>query len=137
MDANKAQAPVHTHVATQPSVAPHAQEHVTVPDITSGFAIENMAPDLEFNDEMSTEDRLEARRKVLKKGIIAYAAGNFQVECTIRDLNSKGAKLRLSGDVTVPSCFDLVILPEKITQKSQVSWRDGLDIGIQFIRDNG
>lgn len=106
----------------------------TIPDSTIQTPhIPDMAIEPDFPDEMSTEDRIEARRKVLKKGVISYAAGNFKVECQIRDLNSKGAKLRLSGDVTVPSCFDLVIMPEKISQKAQVCWKDGFDLGIHFI----
>ncbi len=81
----------------------------------------------------SDEDRSTSRHKVLKRGKIIYAGHNFEVDCQIRDLSETGAKLRLLGEVTVPSCFEFVILPEKITKISQVCWRNGRDLGIRFV----
>ena len=73
------------------------------------------------------------RQQVQKTGSISYAGGDLNVECEIRDLTSSGAKLRLDSDVTIPSCFDLTVLPEKTTKKAQVCWRDNQELGIQFI----
>jgi len=80
-----------------------------------------------------TDSRTESRHKVLRKGKIVFANGAFEVECQVRDLNSTGAKLKLSGDVTVPSSFDITIYPEKVTRTVQVCWREDLFLGIKFI----
>jgi hypothetical protein len=81
------------------------------------------------------DSRTESRHKVLRKGKIVFANGAFEVECQVRDLNSTGAKLKLSGDVTVPSSFDITIYPEKVTRTVQVCWREDLFLGIKFIDD--
>ena len=109
-----------------------ASEDSHVPDVMSDFY------DMVMENSTSTDPgnaRAEPRQKVLRKGKITYSNGNFEVECQIRDLNSAGAKLRLSGDVTVPSCFELIIYPEKICKTAQVCWRDELTLGIRFIED--
>ena len=118
--------------------------HNTVPDL--------MTPDLAANAALPPEPpgeepgpaavpqdagqlRRESRHKVLRKGKITYSNGNFEVECQVRDLNSTGARLKLAGDVTVPSCFQITIYPEKLTRSAQVCWRNDLVIGIRFLDD--
>lgn len=81
------------------------------------------------------KSRQEQRTEVQKTGSISYAGGDLNVECNIRDLTSSGAKLHLGNDVTIPSCFDLTILPDNITKKAQVCWRDNQELGIQFIEE--
>jgi hypothetical protein len=81
------------------------------------------------------ESRGEARQKVLRRGKITWQSGNFEIECQVRDLSTTGAKLRMAGDVTTPSCFTITIYPEKITKMAQVCWRDELTLGVQFIED--
>ena len=79
------------------------------------------------------EDRSEPRQRVHQQGLVVYAGHEQGVACEIRDLTSAGAKLRLGDDVTVPSCFDLTILPENTSKTAQVCWRDDRELGIQFI----
>lgn len=105
-----------------PDVAPATQiDEPGLPDDTASFASE------------PADSRTEARHKVLRKGKITFGNGAFEVECQLRDLNSTGAKLKLSGDVTVPSSFDITIYPDKMTKTAQVCWRDELMLGIRFI----
>ena len=92
---------------------------------------------VEAHDEAGdgAESRGEARQKVLRRGKITWQSGNFEIECQVRDLSTTGAKLRLAGDVTTPSCFTITIYPENITKMAQVCWRDELTLGVQFIED--
>jgi len=87
------------------------------------------SPAVDSNDK----PRQEHRHQVHKTGSISYIGGDLNVECEISDLTSSGAKLRLCNDVTIPSCFDLTILPDNTTKKAQVCWRDNQELGIQFI----
>lgn len=105
-----------------PDVAPATQiDEPGLPDDTASFTTD------------PSDTRTEARHKVLRKGKITFGNGAFEVECQLRDLNTSGAKLKLSGDVTVPSSFDITIYPEKMTKTAQVCWRDELLLGIRFI----
>lgn len=118
------QQPHASHIADTPVEPPHVpamidRQPAVEPQATSG----------------GREQRVEPRYKVNKKGLIVYAGDELGVDCEIRDLSSTGAKLRLDDDITVPSCFDLTILPENISKKAQVCWRDDRDLGIQFLED--
>lgn len=114
----------------RPDTHAAATAHVEVPDL-----MDDTAP-VEFQPETASDDgntRTEQRQKVLRRGKITWQNGNFEIECQVRDLSSTGAKLKLAGDVTVPSCFTLVIMPEKITRMVQVCWREELTLGVRFI----
>ncbi len=80
-------------------------------------------------------DRGEPRRQVSKKGLIVYQDNHLNVDCEINDLTATGAKLSLHEDITVPSCFELIILPENTSKRAQVCWRVDRQLGIQFIED--
>ena len=56
-----------------------------------------------------TEQRAVPRRTTLKGGRIAFNAGRSTVDCTVRNLSSKGAKLLVNSVVGIPETFDLVL----------------------------
>ena len=116
--------PVHYGAPAMPAAdEPH------IPDVTPHYPAAEPDGDLIAD----ANARGEARQKVLRRGKITYQ--NFEIECQVRDISSTGAKLRLAGDVTVPSSFKLLILPEKITRMVQVCWRDELLLGVRFMED--
>jgi hypothetical protein len=51
--------------------------------------------------------RSAARRRVLKTGTIEFNDG--AIDCTIRDLSSKGALLELPSPIGIPNQFTLVL----------------------------
>jgi hypothetical protein len=125
------------------TVVPSQQPPASLQDESSAY-IPDVAPAAEMDQSGSADGitsvssdpadtRTEARHKVLRKGKITYGNGAFEVECQLRDLNTTGAKLKLSGDVTVPSSFEITIYPEKMSKTAQVCWRDELMLGIRFI----
>lgn len=118
--------PVHYGAA---AAALPAGDEPHIPDVTPQYPSEE--PDGSLMADANA--RTEARQKVLRRGKITYQ--NFEIECQVRDISSTGAKLRLAGDVTVPSSFKLLILPEKITKMVQVCWRDELLLGVRFMED--
>ena len=119
-----------THVS-QRADAPAEQSHI--PDIKDEKPhVGTQTAIVDDNDD----DRSEPRQQVNQKGLIVYAGQDEDVECEVRDLTQAGAKLCLDADVTVPSCFDLTILPENTSKKAQVCWRDDRVLGIQFIAED-
>ena len=81
------------------------------------------------------QSRHEHREQVHKTGSISYIGGDLNVQCEISDLTSSGARLSIADDVTIPSCFDLRILPDNAVKKAQVCWRDNQELGIRFIQE--
>jgi two-component system cell cycle response regulator len=118
-----------THVSR---LADTAGEQTDIP------AVNDPKPDVEPQVDLGDDkdDRTEPRQKVHQQGLVVYVGQERGLDCEIRDLTQAGAKLRLGDDVTVPSCFDLTILPENTSRKAQVCWRDDRELGIQFIEQD-
>jgi hypothetical protein len=79
-----------------------------------------------------TERREALRRTTLKGGRIAFNAGRSTVDCTVRNLSSKGAKLLVNSVVGIPDTFDLV-LADHSKQPCRVTWRALKELGVEFI----
>ena len=75
---------------------------------------------------------LERRQRVLKRGQILAQGFSSAIDCTIRDLNSSGARLRVDSYYTAPDEFQLRF--QGGTQRAvRVRWQIGNDIGVQFV----
>ena len=61
--------------------------------------------------------------------------GLTDVDCLIRDLSATGARLVLSGGITMPSVIELHIPTKKQVLRAKVDWRNGDDMGVSFIHD--
>jgi len=80
-----------------------------------------------------TKDRRgEVRKRVLKRGKILLRGMESVVECTIRDLSSQGARVRLVDYFFVPDQFDLVFVDSGTVRPVKVRWRSAADFGVQF-----
>ncbi len=115
---------------------PHAVQHLDTPEAQPHIpAINEEMPDAEpqevFTDE--DDDRSEPRPEVNQHGLVVFAGQEKGLECEVMDLTTAGARLRLADDVTVPSCFELTVQPENTSKTAQVCWRNGRDLGIQFV----
>ena len=53
------------------------------------------------------------RMRAFMAARILFNKDMMQVDCTVRNLSEGGAKLEISGAVTLPDEFDLVIPPEE------------------------
>ena len=82
-----------------------------------------------------TENRLIQRRSTLKGGRIVFNAGRSTIDCTVRNLSSKGAKLQVSSVVGIPDTFDLV-LDGHARQPCRVAWRTLKELGVAFRTDH-
>jgi diguanylate cyclase (GGDEF)-like protein len=83
--------------------------------------------------DRQTNRRMEPRRRVLKRGKILANGLESVVDCMLRDLSSKGARLRMNHLYTPPDRFDLLIVDSGDKQSVDVRWRAGDDIGVQFL----
>ena len=53
--------------------------------------------------------RRSLRRRVLKGGIVAFNDRHSTLPCSVRDVSDMGARLRVTGSVSVPDTFELII----------------------------
>jgi len=77
------------------------------------------------------ENRQDQRRTTLKGGRIVFNAGRSTIDCKVRNLSSKGAKLQVTSVVGIPDTFDLV-LDSDGRQPCRVVWRTLKELGVQF-----
>lgn len=79
---------------------------------------------------VSRERRAARRRRVLLAAQ-AFAAGCSQfMECTIRNLSSGGAAVRLTA--SAPDTFELRILRDGSSRMARTIWKDGDRRGLAF-----
>src|SRR5258708_30905418 len=83
-------------------------------------------------ERRSTERRRIARQKSFLRGMIYFNNRRSVSDCLIRDISAFGARLIFSDAVTTPDLLDLYIPQKEQTLRSQVVWRNGLEVGVAF-----
>lgn len=81
--------------------------------------------------EPVTEHRATPRRTTLKAGHIVFNNGRSTIDCTVRNLSSKGSKLIVASVVGIPDSFDLM-LEGHSRQPCRVVWRRLKELGVEF-----
>jgi diguanylate cyclase (GGDEF)-like protein len=77
--------------------------------------------------------RSAVRQRVLKRGQIMLPDMHSAVECTIRDLSAKGARLRVEGLFMAPERFDLIIPATGERKQVMRRWQRGNEFGVKFV----
>lgn len=72
---------------------------------------------------------------MLKGGKIVFGGGSFIMDCTIRDLTSSGAKLRVTDSKDVPETIHLFTKSDEKIVPGRVVWRTTRELGVQFSGD--
>ncbi len=80
----------------------------------------------------AAERRRIARQKSFLRGMIYFNNRRSVADCLIRDISTFGARLIFSDAVTIPDVLDLYIPQKEQTLRSQVIWRNGLEVGVAF-----
>lgn len=75
----------------------------------------------------------EKRNRIFKAGIASYQNHNLTVDCVIRDLNPKSARLKFEKGGLVPEQFMLTIPMDGVKVDCEVKWRKGLELGVAFV----
>jgi hypothetical protein len=79
--------------------------------------------------------RRAGRRRTLLKGKLAFGVELFSVDCIIKDLSVKGARVAIETGTLVPTIVHLVDLRHRLAFEAEVAWRhaDG-HLGLTFRR---
>jgi len=81
---------------------------------------------------MDQESRTEHRSRTLKRGQVRIDGGKSLIDCTIRDLNETGARLRFESVFPLPSQFELFIVDAKAIWPVRNAWQKGTETGVEF-----
>ena len=83
-------------------------------------------------NEATQDNRAAQRRTTLKGGNIVFNNGRSTIDCAVRNLSGRGAKLQVASAFGVPDTFDL-LLPNTLRQPCKIAWRKPKEIGVVFI----
>jgi diguanylate cyclase (GGDEF)-like protein len=90
--------------------------------------------DCEPTSERRRGDRRSvARQRVLKRGQIVMPDLCSAVDCTIRDISPRGARLRVEGLFIAPDQFDLVFVSTGEKRRTARRWQKGNEFGVEFV----
>lgn len=78
------------------------------------------------------ERRRDQRHRVFKGGALRFNRGYGALECVVRNLSARGARLSFGDTAAVPSRFDLQVSGEGEARPAQVRWRTLTDVGVEF-----
>jgi len=81
----------------------------------------------------ASDRRQEFRKRVLKRGQIMVPSLGAVVDCTVRNLSSGGAALRIDAPFAAPSEFQLAIAGDGTTRRVKVRWQVGTDLGVEYL----
>ncbi|GJE27761.1 PilZ domain-containing protein [Methylobacterium organophilum] len=81
---------------------------------------------------MSAEQRAVARKKTFLKGLISFNYGSSSMDCLIRDISDRGARLELSETTTLPEVFDIHIPARDENYRATLCWRSNEAVGVAF-----
>lgn len=79
------------------------------------------------------EQRQEHRQRVLKGAVALMDINASEVHCTIRNMHSRGAELRVAHGCHLPNDFLLYVPIDATAYRSNVRWRLRERIGVEFI----
>ncbi|MCQ2004994.1 PilZ domain-containing protein [Rhizobium sp. NRK18] len=83
-------------------------------------------------DSANTEDRRsEHRMRSLKAGRIVFNHEYSTINCTVRNMSAKGAKLLVENAMQLPETFELVF-SDDTRHSCEIKWRKLKEVGVSF-----
>jgi diguanylate cyclase (GGDEF)-like protein len=79
--------------------------------------------------------RAERRNRVFKRGRIIFGDGFSTIDCMIRDLSTRGARISVEDQLVVPMRFSFAVLDSGEVYSAARRWQRGRSIGVEFLND--
>jgi len=77
------------------------------------------------------ERRRTHRRRVLLRGKIVHLTDDYGVDCVIRDLSRRGARINIAPEAVMTNPY-LMVVRDGVAHHAVVSWRWMGDAGLTF-----
>jgi hypothetical protein len=81
---------------------------------------------------MDERRKVVPRARTLKLGKIIFNNRSSTIDCTVRNLSVRGAKLIVGTQVGIPAAFDLTLTADGSSRPCKVIWRKEGEIGVEF-----
>ena len=81
---------------------------------------------------MTEDKRKWERRRIFLRGFVRFSQNNNTVDCIVRDISERGAKLRFKRAISIPESFQLHIPSKGQIVQSRLAWVDNCEAGISF-----
>jgi len=81
----------------------------------------------------SREGRRSDRMRTFMAAKVSFSNGQSTLDCTIRNISDGGAKLQISGGITLPGEFDLIIPQRNFNRRVRLCWRNDEFCGVAFL----
>jgi hypothetical protein len=78
------------------------------------------------------ERRNALRARALKSAKIIFNHRSSTIDCTVRNLSDRGAKLIVGTQVGIPKAFDLSFPADGTSRPCKVIWRKEGELGVEF-----
>ena len=85
-------------------------------------------------DSGTPERRSESRPRALKAARLVFNHRSSVINCTVRNLSSRGAKLIVDSQVGIPNGFELEFEAGGPPRPCHVIWRREGEIGVTFVK---
>ena len=83
--------------------------------------------------EAATDNkRREHRHRVLKGATIVTQVNESEISCTIRNMNTGGAELKVAPDQFLPETFMLYVTVDRECYQCRLRWRRNERVGVAF-----
>ncbi len=76
--------------------------------------------------------RIGERSRVNKRGKLVLPHLNATIDCTILDVSSTGARLRINSSLVAPEEFELLLPYQAHGRQVKVRWRQQKELGVEF-----
>jgi hypothetical protein len=85
--------------------------------------------------ESGNQDRRRIpRKRTLQRGKIVYGEGAFTVDCRIRDISGKGARITVDKGISIPMHVYLIDLQGGMAYAAEISYIRAPTFGLNFLR---
>jgi hypothetical protein len=87
--------------------------------------------------QIMQERRLHARRKTFFGGRVVFAHRHATMDCVVKNMGERGAKLVFHAPTILPEEFDVQVVRLARAFRGRVIWRGGNELGISFAEEDG
>ena len=82
---------------------------------------------------MNTAERRKAQRlETSKAGLILLRNGGGGINCTVLNISSLGACLKVANHIGIPLDIVLVVASERFKRQCRIIWRSNNQLGVFF-----
>jgi PleD family two-component response regulator len=93
----------------------------------------DLAPSAAGTSERQSDRRAVHRQRVFKRAKIFIPSMPSAIDCTMRDVSAKGARLIVGAPLMVPEKFDVIFGNTTERKPVVLRWQIGNQIGVQFV----